>query len=203
MVNFSIHYLCRQPRFYLPYHIHSPVSTTTAHTLRRDARYSSRDVHDNDDDDDDEHNDEHDHATRLCRPPGDENARHHTARRIRDVTVRALQSFYYYLLIDHLPYIVDFRSAVRLPYDHRSVANTDTRSAPNKQGRACFFPYGAQCGRRAPSTTGKYATRRKRWRSPSSGARIGVDEIASSDTMLRLSYDNIMVLWVNRPSTRQ
>ena len=73
--------------------------------------------------------------------------------------------------IDHMPYIretvssqapikkrqqlgagalvVDFRSAVGLPYDHRSVANTDTRFAPNILGRACFFPYGAQCGRRA------------------------------------------------------
>ena len=34
------------------------------------------------------------------------------------------------LLIHHFPYIVDFRSAVRLPYEHRSVANADTRSAP-------------------------------------------------------------------------
>ena len=41
--------------------------------------------------------------------------------------------------IDHLRYIVDFRSAIWLPYDHRSVANTDARSAPNKQGRACVF----------------------------------------------------------------
>ena len=47
-----------------------------------------------------------------------------------------LQSIYQ---IDHTPYIVDFRSARKLPYDHRSVANTDTCSAPNKQGRACFF----------------------------------------------------------------
>ena len=35
--------------------------------------------------------------------------------------------------------IVDFRSAVWLPYDHRSAANADTRSAPNISGRACFF----------------------------------------------------------------
>ena len=34
------------------------------------------------------------------------------------------------LLIHHFPYIVDFRSAVWLPYEHWSVANTDTRSAP-------------------------------------------------------------------------
>ena len=33
-------------------------------------------------------------------------------------------------------------------------------------------------------------------------AHIGVDELASSDTMLRLSYDNNMVLRVNRQSTR-
>ena len=40
---------------------------------------------------------------------------------------------------DNSPYIVDFRSARNLPYDHRSVANADTRFAPNKQGRACVF----------------------------------------------------------------
>ena len=39
----------------------------------------------------------------------------------------------------HLRYIVDFRAALWLPYDHRSVANTDTRFEPNKQGRACVF----------------------------------------------------------------
>ena len=33
-------------------------------------------------------------------------------------------------VIHHSPYIVDFRSAVWLPYEHWSVANTDTRSAP-------------------------------------------------------------------------
>ena len=37
------------------------------------------------------------------------------------------------------PYIVDFRSADELPYDHRSVANVDTIYAPNILGRACFF----------------------------------------------------------------
>ena len=42
-------------------------------------------------------------------------------------------------LIDHSPYIVDFRSAIWLPYDHRSVANTDTRFAPNILGRGCFI----------------------------------------------------------------
>ena len=41
--------------------------------------------------------------------------------------------------------IVYFRSAVGLPYGHRSVANTDTCSAPNILGRHVFFPppYGA------------------------------------------------------------
>ena len=50
--------------------------------------------------------------------------------------------------IDHSPYIVDFRSARRLPYDHRSVANTDTRFEPNKQGRGCMAPSldGARAG---------------------------------------------------------
>ena len=64
-------------------------------------------------------------------------------------------------LFDHFPLIVDFRSAVRLPYDYRSVATTDTRFAPNILGRACLFPYGAQFGRRARKTTGKYAVRRQ------------------------------------------
>ena len=36
-------------------------------------------------------------------------------------------------------YIVDFRSARKLPYDHRSVANTDTRCTPNILGRGCFY----------------------------------------------------------------
>ena len=53
-------------------------------------------------------------------------------------------------LFDHFPLIVDFRSAVRLPYDYRSVANTDTRFAPNILGRACFFPM-------APSLDGERA----------------------------------------------
>ena len=50
--------------------------------------------------------------------------------------------------IDHSPYIVDFRSAERLPYDHWSVANTDTRFAPKEQGRTCVTPSvdGARAG---------------------------------------------------------
>ena len=40
---------------------------------------------------------------------------------------------------------------MNLPYDHRSVANTDTRFAPNKQGRACVF------FRMAPSGDGERA----------------------------------------------
>ena len=43
------------------------------------------------------------------------------------------------MIIHHSRYIVDFRSAVQLPYDHRSVANTDTRSKPNILGRGCFI----------------------------------------------------------------
>ena len=47
-----------------------------------------------------------------------------------------------------MPCIVDFRSAVGLPYEHRSVANIDTRSAPNILGRACMAPSvdGARAG---------------------------------------------------------
>ena len=68
---------------------------------------------------------------------------------------------------DNSPYIVDFRSARNLPYDHRSVANADTRSAPNKQGRACVFSLWRPV-RTASALdnwqTPKYATRRQRWR---------------------------------------
>ena len=51
-------------------------------------------------------------------------------------------------VIHHSPYIVDFRSAVGLPYDHRSVANTDTRFEPNILGRGCMAPSldGARAG---------------------------------------------------------
>ena len=42
-------------------------------------------------------------------------------------------------ILDHFPFVVDFRSAGELPYDHRSVINTDTRFAPNEQGRGCFL----------------------------------------------------------------
>ena len=66
------------------------------------------------------------------------------------------------------------------------------------------------CGYVAPSQDGERA-KLDNWQTllgakdggrHQSGARIGVDELAPSDTMLRLSYDNIMVLRVNRPSTR-
>ena len=50
--------------------------------------------------------------------------------------------------IYHLRYIVGFRSAVWLPYDHRSVANTDTCFEPNILGRGCMAPSldGARAG---------------------------------------------------------
>ena len=83
----------------------------------------------------------------------------------------------------------------------RLQIQTRASSQTNRVARV-FFPYGAQFGRRARRTTGKHATRRQRWRASSSEAHIGVDELALSDTMLRLSYDDTMVLRVNRPSTR-
>ena len=46
-------------------------------------------------------------------------------------------------VLHHFPYIVDFRSAVWLPYEHRSVANADTRSAPIFWVARVFFPNGA------------------------------------------------------------
>ena len=50
----------------------------------------------------------------------------------------------------HSPYIVDFRSARWLPYDHRSVANIDTRPALKFGSRVCFF-------RMAPCVDGERA----------------------------------------------
>ena len=43
-------------------------------------------------------------------------------------------------VLHHFPYIVDFRSAVWLPYEHQSVANADTRSAPIFWVARVFFP---------------------------------------------------------------
>ena len=53
--------------------------------------------------------------------------------------VRRYYTFVLYTKVYHLRYIVDFRSAAKLPYDHRSVANADTRFEPNILGRACVF----------------------------------------------------------------
>ena len=50
--------------------------------------------------------------------------------------------------IDHFPYrCLSVGSGVAI-YDHRSVANTDTCPAPNKQGRTCMAPRvdGARAG---------------------------------------------------------
>ena len=49
----------------------------------------------------------------------------------------------YMYVIDHSPYIVDFRSADELPYEHWPVANIDTRYAPIFLVARFFFPYGA------------------------------------------------------------
>ena len=49
----------------------------------------------------------------------------------------------YMYVIDHSPYIVDFRSADELPYEHWPVANIDTRYAPIFLVARFFFSYGA------------------------------------------------------------
>ena len=46
----------------------------------------------------------------------------------------------YMYVIDHSPYIVDFRSADELPYEHWPVANIDTRYAPIFLVARFFFP---------------------------------------------------------------
>ena len=60
-------------------------------------------------------------------------------------------------IIDHSPYIVDFRSAGWLPY----VFKYRHALRAKHFGSRVFFPYGAQFGRRARKTTGKYAVRRQ------------------------------------------
>ena len=90
-------------------------------------------------------------------------------------------------LIDHSPYIVDFRSAIWLPYDHRSVANTDTRFAPNILGRGCFISLWRPARTASALSGSQDAAWRKTWRMPSSVAHIGVDEFASYDTTLQLN----------------
>jgi hypothetical protein len=56
----------------------------------------------------------------------------------------------YMYVIDHSPYIVDFRSADELPYEHWPVANIDTRYAPIFLVARFFFPM-------APSLDGERA----------------------------------------------
>ena len=53
--------------------------------------------------------------------------------------------------------------------------------------RVSFFPCDAKYGRHARWTACHHVVRRQTWRMPSSGARIGVDEFASSDTTFRLT----------------
>ena len=102
----------------------------------------------------------------------------------------------------HLRYIVDFRSALWLPYDPVGCKYRHALRAKQTGSRVCFF-------RMAPSLDGERA---RQLANTLLGAkdggrnhqeRIGVDELALSDTMLRLSYDNTTVLRVNRPSTRR
>ena len=105
--------------------------------------------------------------------------------------------------IDHTPYIVDFRSAVWLPYDHRSVANTDTCFEPNIWVARVFPPlHGAQEWTASALDNWQLRYSATKLEDAIISSAPCVDEFASSDTMLRLSYDNIMVLRVNRPSTR-
>ena len=70
---------------------------------------------------------------------------------VYNTVVFELHSFARTFIFDHFPLIIDFRSAVLLPYDYRSVATTDTRFAPNILGRACVF------FRMAPSLDGERA----------------------------------------------
>ena len=70
-------------------------------------------------------------------------------------------------------------------YNWSGLSNIDTCSAPNKDfGPRVFFSVWRvvrlpQDGERRERL--RYVVRRQTWRTPSSGARIGVDEFASSD----------------------
>ena len=93
--------------------------------------------------------------------------------------------------IDHLRYVVDFRSAVELPYDHRSVANTDTCFAPNILGGMCTVP--SLYGVRWPAC--QYAVRRQTWTTSSSVMRKALP--SSRRQILRCSwrsYDNTYLI---------
>ena len=72
--------------------------------------------------------------------------------------------------------------------------------APNILGRACFFRSDVDGERAERLTITLLGAKDGGHHHP---ARIGVEELALSDTMLRLSYDNTMILRVNRPSTRR
>ena len=78
---------------------------------------------------------------------------------------------------------------MQLPYDHRSVANTDTRGTPTILGRGCFYIslWRPVRGERAERLT-KTLLGAKHGGQHRQGVRIGVDECASYDTTLRLSY---------------
>ena len=90
-----------------------------------------------------------------------------------------------------------------LPYDHRSVANTRHALRAKQTGsRVLFFRMAPSVDGERAVTTGKYAYSAPKMQDAIIRARIGVDEPASSNTMLRLSFhDNNMFLRVNRPST--
>ena len=64
-------------------------------------------------------------------------------------------------MIDHFPSSIDFRSAGKLPYGCRSVANTDSASRQKCWVARVVFPYGAQFGRRARWAACQYAVRRQ------------------------------------------
>ena len=99
-----------------------------------------------------------------------------------------------------MPYIVDFRSAgnevtIRFQIPTRQVLRAKSF------GSRVFFSLWRPVRTASALSGSLIRCSAPKMEDAIIRARVGVDEFASSVTTLRISYDNIMVLRVNRPST--
>ena len=93
-------------------------------------------------------------------------------------------------------YIVDFRSARKLHYDHRSVAQRH-RFAPNILGRACFFRIAPSLER---ARNWQIRCLCQRWRTPLSGAQTA---LTSLRRQIRCCALAAIITWVYELIDRQ
>ena len=102
---------------------------------------------------------------------------------------------YLFTIIEHMPYIVEIRSA------RNEVTITFSNTDPSRNFAIKFWVAGVFFPM-APSEDGERARRLTNTLfSAKDGGRHHHERASSSVTTLRISYDNIMVLRVNRPST--